>query len=169
MISMIVAVDDAGGIGKDGGIPWHFKEDMKYFARTTKNSTCIMGRKTYDSMIEVLGKRKNLLKGRQSIVISRNPDLDPVGAELVKSLSEALTVATREDVFIIGGEGIYREGLGLADRVYITRIPGYYRCDVHLTDLLEEVEYTFRMGFSRRSEKDHRLIHEWYQRSQNEI
>ena len=169
MISMIVAVDDEGGIGKDGGIPWHFREDMKHFAKTTADSSCIMGRKTYDSMIEVLGKKKNLLKGRQSIVVSRNPDLDPVGAELAKSLPEALMMATREDVYIIGGEGIYREGLCLAERVYITRIPGLYRCDVHLSDLLEEVEFTFRIRSSRPSEENNNLIYECYQRDQNEV
>jgi len=169
-----VAIDDALGIGKDGGIPWHFKEDMQFFAKTTKGSTCIMGRKTYDSMVKVLGERKALLKGRQSIVVSRNPELITMGAELAKSLPEALKLATNESIFLIGGESIYTDGLSFADHVYITRIPGYYRCDVSLTGIFDSwransVGKDFKIETSQPSELGSSLIYECYKRKQNEI
>jgi dihydrofolate reductase len=57
-VNIIVAVDDAGGFGKDGKIPWHFPEDFKRFKEITKDSVCVMGRNTYEDMLEMVKSRK---------------------------------------------------------------------------------------------------------------
>jgi len=151
-ISIIVAVDEGNGIGKDGGIPWFFSEDMKFFARTTKGGTCIMGRKTYESMVGRVGNEEALLKGRQSIVVTRNRAIVPVGAESVSSLSEAIETASRDDVFIIGGASIYTDALAVADRVYITRVPGNFNCDVNVGIMMNLIERFCRKEASSTSE-----------------
>ena len=77
-VSLIAAVDSNGGIGKNGKLPWNIPQDMKHFKEITSNSTCIMGRKTYFDMLEMM-KIKNIivkndiLPTRQSIVITSDP------------------------------------------------------------------------------------------------
>lgn len=151
MKALIVAIDQENGIGKNGCIPWCHPEDMKFFSKTTKNSTCIMGRKTYEDIFEKLRNTDQLLPHRESLVISHQDDFTPQGAKRYKSLEEALQAASNDDVFFTGGSGIYDEAIKLVDTVYITEIPGTHECDVkisedflrHLLDhfiLTEEVE-----------------------------
>ncbi|NIO40974.1 MAG: hypothetical protein GTO41_12820 [Burkholderiales bacterium] len=111
-------------IGKDGALPWHLPEDLKRFRRLTMGHPIIMGRKTYDS----IGRA---LPGRRNIVISRNPDLAIAGVDTVTSLEAALQVAgDAKDVFIIGGQQIYRAALSLADRIELTLIGQDFDGDV---------------------------------------
>lgn len=163
---MIVAVDLNGGIGKDGGIPWHYKEDMQYFAKTTKGSTCIMGRITYDSIAAKTGTDEALLKGRQSIVISRNPELVVRGAEVVQSLSEALEMA-KNDVFIIGGKRLYDEGIHIANEVHITTVCKGFDCDVSI-DIMDTITKKFDRVSSKTTVGSD-LIFEVFKRDLHEI
>lgn len=150
--SIIVAIDDDNGIGKDGGIPWFFSEDMKFFARTTKGGTCIMGRKTYESMVGRVGNEEALLKGRQCIVVTRNTKLVPVGAEVAYSLLEAIQRASRDDIFFMGGASIYSDALAFVDRVYITRVPGDFECDVNVNSMMDGILQYYRKETSTTSE-----------------
>ncbi len=114
-ISMIAAVGKNLELGKNNDLIWHFKEDMKFFKETTMGHPVIMGRKTFESLPKAL-------PGRRNIVISSNPDYKTDGAETVSSINEALEIAKKEDVFIIGGGRIYKEFLPYADNLYLTEI-----------------------------------------------
>lgn len=122
-ISLIVAVADNNVIGMNNKMPWHIPEDFKHFKEITMGKPCIMGRKTYESILDQLGKP---LPGRTSIVVSRS-GYEHEGAVSASSLEEAINKASAEDsdeVMIIGGAQIYKEALNknLADRVYLTRV-----------------------------------------------
>ncbi len=141
-LSIIVAVDKDGGFGKKGKIPWFFPEDLKHFQKTTKNSVCIMGRRTYVDMLEMVNKRRDeplkgketpILKGRDSYVVTSNPDLDAPGATVVSSIRAAiqsLTEADKREVFVIGGERMYIEALAYTNVIYMSIVKNKtYDCD----------------------------------------
>jgi len=124
MIKMIAAVSQNGYIGLDGKLPWHYPEDMKLFASKTKNSTIIMGRKTFES----IGSRP--LPNRRNIVISRLANglgvLNHEGIEVFASVPEALdTCDNGKDVWIVGGERIYEAGMEFADEIHLTIVPNW--------------------------------------------
>jgi len=122
---MIVAVAQDGVIGLDGGIPWHISEDMRYFKKTTMGKPIIMGRKTWESM----GRP---LPGRQNIVVSTQQPLDTEGVTVVRDLDAALQAADSvEEAMIIGGAGLYKQGLDVAQRVYLTEVHAQYDGDTH--------------------------------------
>lgn len=132
-ISLIVAVDQDGGIGKDGRLPWNFKQDLKFFSKTTRGKVCIMGRSTYNDVFKSIGNKEQLLPKRESIVISRDPMFTPYGAEAALSVPDALLTAAAmddKDIVFIGGKSIYTAACNIIDTAYITRIPGSYECDV---------------------------------------
>jgi dihydrofolate reductase len=119
-ISIIVAAAENGIIGRNGGLPWHLSDDLRRFKRLTMGHTIIMGRRTWES----IGRA---LPGRRTIVVSRNPELqiDVADVEVALYLDEALDFAKASgegEAFIVGGAELYRESLGRADRIYLTRV-----------------------------------------------
>lgn len=118
---MIAAMAKNRVIGKENGLPWDIPEDMKYFMTTTQGKLVIMGRKTFDSLGKPLPKRVNY-------VVTRNPGFKAQGVQVFSSLASAVNAAKQEvqgkddEIFIIGGEEIYRQGLSFADRIYLTEI-----------------------------------------------
>ena len=78
IISILVAADEGGGIGKNGRLPWHLSDDLKNFRRLTMGHHVLMGRRTYEA---VTGK----LPGRKLLVLSRDPDFDPEDARAFSS------------------------------------------------------------------------------------
>ena len=132
---MIVAMDEKNGIGKDNKIPWHFREDMRFFASETKglgNNAVIMGRKTHES----IGK---ILPGRENIVISRSPMpeslKDKENIQWVASPEEADIYCQLQEfdaVWIIGGSSIYEyysQKTAIIDEILVTNICETYECD----------------------------------------
>lgn len=122
-ISIIVALSRNRVIGKDGRLPWHIPEDLRWFKQKTYGHTVIMGRKTYES----IGR---ILPGRENIIITGQKNYSAPGAKIFNSLEEALKNAEmginkfhkNEEVFIIGGESIFNQALGFAHRLYFTLI-----------------------------------------------
>jgi dihydrofolate reductase len=117
-LSLIVATDEKGVIGKDNIIPWHMPADMAHFKQTTLGHPIIMGRKTFES----IGRP---LPGRQNIVVSRQPDFSPDGVQVAHSLDQAIALAVVshvKEIFIIGGQSIYEEALAKASKIYLTLI-----------------------------------------------
>lgn len=116
-IAIVVAAAENGVIGRDNALPWgRLSDDLRRFKALTLGHTVIMGRKTLES----IGKG---LTGRRNLVVSRNPEFRPVGAERVPSLEAALDAAGPAcDVYIIGGAEIYRQALPLADTIYLTLV-----------------------------------------------
>ena len=116
-ISAIVAVDRNNAIGKQGQLLCHMPADMKRFRNITMGHSIVMGRKTFESF------PKGALPGRQNIVVTRNKDYAPDGVTVVHSIEEALAAAIMPgDVFIIGGEKIYRSTFNLLNTIYLTVI-----------------------------------------------
>lgn len=116
-IKMIVAVSLNGVIGLDGKIPWNYPEDMKYFRKMTLDSTIIMGRKTYESIGKPLPKRRNI------IITSSN--IENENAECFSSLKDSINSVTfhSNDIWLIGGFSIYKEGMIYTDEIHLTLIP----------------------------------------------
>jgi dihydrofolate reductase len=116
MISLVVGRDKNGAIGKGNDIPWYAPEDLKFFKRETLGGAIIMGRNTWDSL------PFKPLKDRMNIVVSSQG----CGAEHVcKSVSGAVELAYASGyrrVYGIGGAGIYREMIEIADRLLITEV-----------------------------------------------
>ena len=127
MIKIIVAMSKNRVIGNSNTLIWHLPEDLKRFRQLTTGNTIVMGRQTYES----IGKP---LPNRRSIIITRNPDYKVEGCEIVNSLEEALLLSN-SDCFIIGGGEIYRQAIGIADRLYITSIDKYFEGDTKFPDI----------------------------------
>ena len=116
LVSIIVAADEHGGIGRAGGLPWHLPEDLKRFKALTMGKPIVMGRKTWDS----IGRP---LPGRRSLVVSRRPGLALDGVEVFDSLEAALrAVRDVPETCVIGGAEIYRLALPLAETLHLTRV-----------------------------------------------
>jgi dihydrofolate reductase len=104
-------------------MPWHLPEDLKRFRALTMNHHIIMGRKTWES----IGR---LLPGRHHVIVSRRAGYTVAGASVVRSLDEALAECAGDgEVFVIGGEQIYRAALPVADRLYVTEVEGDFAGD----------------------------------------
>lgn len=119
-VGMIVAVAENGVIGKDNGIPWFYKGDLKWFKETTKNTAIVMGRKTWESL------PKKPLPQRYNVVVTGSDRSKFEGATVTRSLRQAIATCEAEgyrDIWLIGGARIYKEGLGLADVLFITKVP----------------------------------------------
>src|SRR5947209_11234361 len=112
MISIVVAYAQGRVIGKDGKIPWHLPNDLKHFKRITSGHTVVMGRKT----LEAIGRP---LPHRRNVVLTHSHNLCLPGVEVIHSIQEVIALG---NVFIIGGETVYRQFLELAERLYITEI-----------------------------------------------
>lgn len=117
MISIIVAVSEDLGIGRDNDLLWHIPEDLRRFKQLTLGNTVVMGRRTWESL------PKRPLPGRTNVVITDIPDQDFEGAVSAYSIEDALAKCEKgKEVFIMGGGSIYRQFMPLADRLYITHV-----------------------------------------------
>jgi dihydrofolate reductase len=125
-VAIIVAADERGGIGRDGGLPWHLPEDLKRFKALTMGKPMVMGRRTWDS----IGRP---LPGRRSMVVSRRSGLALDGAEVYGSLEAALEAAAdAPETCVIGGAEIYRQALSRAEVVHLTRVHALVDADTFL-------------------------------------
>jgi dihydrofolate reductase len=115
----IVAVGRNGAIGKGGSIPWHYSADLKFFKRQTSASACVMGRRTWLSLGKPLPNRLNIVMSKDALI---------EGLESVIVLRDKLSVLSLRpylacDLFIIGGEQVYRTFLDVIDKWIVTEIP----------------------------------------------
>ena len=138
IVSAIAAVAENGTIGRDGDLPWHLPDDLKYFQRTTRGHHVITGRKNYES----IPPKYRPLKDRVNIVVTHDQHYEAPGAVVVHSVEEALAYAQKHgeaETFIIGGGQIYREALEkkLVDRLHITRVHAQVPGDTRFPDLVE--------------------------------
>jgi len=107
-------------IGQDNGLIWHVPADMKRFKALTLGKPVIMGRKTFESIVAIIGKP---LPGRTNIVVTRNADYNYEGVVTATSLEAAFAKALEEhptEIHIGGGAELYRQALPYVDRLYIT-------------------------------------------------
>jgi len=123
-VAIMVAHDPNLLIGAEGGLPWHYSEDLKHFKRTTMGHPLLMGRGVFEELNE------KPLPGRKNIVLSRTKNYEHVPT--YTSAEEALQQLEQEGeelVFIIGGGDVYRQTLGRADFLYVTEIHKEYEGD----------------------------------------
>jgi dihydrofolate reductase len=119
---LIAAVGDNGVIGQGGGLPWRLKSDLAHFRAVTMGRPMVMGRKTFAS----IGKP---LKGRTTIVVSRDPNFGAPGIIVAPDVATALTVAhgeaqrrSADAIAVVGGADIFAVTLGRADRLVISHV-----------------------------------------------
>lgn len=121
-IALIVAHDPNLVIGKEGTLPWHYSEDLKYFKRITMGHPIVMGRGVFEELNE------KPLPGRENIVLSRSKTYDHVPS--FNSIPAALEYLKGNDlVFIIGGGEVYRQLLPDADKLFVTEIHETFKGD----------------------------------------
>ena len=122
IISAMVAVGKENVIGKDNDIPWRLPNDWKYLRKVTMGHSIILGRKNYES----IGKP---LEGRKNIIMTTNEDYKAPGCYIAHSVEQALSMCEGEEVFILGGEEIYRQFQPYTHKLYITKINHYFKGD----------------------------------------
>jgi dihydrofolate reductase len=149
VIRLIAAIDNRGGITKDGDTPWRLRKELAYFKRLTWGSTVLLGRKTYDTI-------GHPLPGRHNIVASRRSGLVLPGCTVVNNLA-----SLPPDVWVVGGE-LFEQTIGRADELYLTRVDADFDCDrffpeyetefkrVSQSDMQEENGISFRYEVWRR-------------------
>lgn len=133
----VVAMSQNRAIGKDNQLLWHIPDDLQHFKRITQGGVIVMGRKTFESL-------PNLLPNRTHIVITRQP-IDYEGAETVHSLQDAILLAKayvhakqQNKIFIIGGGEIYHQSLEMADVLEITEVDTVIEGDAFYPDIDEK-------------------------------
>jgi len=115
-VSIIVAMAKNRVIGKKGQLPWHLPSDLRRFKQLTMGHTLLMGRCTFESI-------GTALPGRQTIVLSRDPEYRAAGCVMTTDIEAALQmVSPTEELFICGGADIYRQTLPFADKIYLTEL-----------------------------------------------
>jgi dihydrofolate reductase len=135
-MNLIAAVDKNWAIGMDNKLLVSIPEDMKYFREHTIGKVIVMGRKTLESFPG--GKP---LKQRTNIVLTKNKNYqvkDAVVVHSMEELKELLSDYPQEDIYVIGGESIYRQMLDLCDTAHITKINYAYQADAHFPNLDED-------------------------------
>jgi dihydrofolate reductase len=114
--TILVAVAQNGVIGRQNQLPWHLRSDLQRFKQLTMGHSLIMGRKTFESIGRVL-------PGRQTIVLTRSPELASPGVAVAGSLAEGLAlVEPGRQAFIVGGSQVFRDALPLVQRILLTRV-----------------------------------------------
>ena len=135
-MNLIAAVDRNWAIGYKNELLVRIPEDQKWFRETTTGKAVIMGRKTLESF-----PNKSPLKNRLNVVITSDMNYSVPGAVVVHSIDEAVE-AVRDyadnDVYVIGGESIYRQMLPLCSTAHITKVDYAYQADAHFPDLDKE-------------------------------
>ncbi len=137
-MNLIVAVDKNWAIGKENKLLVSIPADMKYFRETTKGNVVIMGRKTLESF-----PQSQPLKNRVNIVITKNEEYQVKGAVVVHSVEEAIEESKKYEgeVYVIGGESIYRAMLPYCKTAYVTKIDHAYAADTYFPNLDEEKDW----------------------------
>ena len=152
----IVAVGRNGEIGRGGAIPWHYPADLRFFKEQTTGHACVMGRRTWLSL-------KKPLPNRLNIVMTRSAEVAPQESVLVvrdKVSVLSLRPYLRCDLFVVGGEQVYRAFRDEIDRWIVTRVP----LDVPDADTLMPADFLegFRRGETRQIDAGLRI--EFYER-----
>jgi dihydrofolate reductase len=135
-MKLIVAIDENGGIGRDGGLPWNLKEDMAFFKEMTNGGIVIMGSGCYDSLPD----KFKPLPNRLNVVISRS-DRQFHGCMTFKYPFDILDddyLMSKENIWVIGGSQIYDIFIDIVDELYVTEVMGSFSCDVWFPKIDDE-------------------------------
>jgi len=136
-VTLIAAVAANGVIGADGEMPWHYPEDLRQFRERTLGHPVILGRVTYEAIVDRLG---GPLPGRTNVVLTRTParvetaqpDVHTAGG--IEEAIEATRATDAEEAFVAGGATVYEQFLPRADRMVLTEIHEPYAGDTSFPD-----------------------------------
>jgi len=134
-IALVAAVAENGVIGADGELPWHYSEDLQHFKETTMGHPVIMGRRTFEGIVDGLGEP---LPGRTNVVLTSSEREFPGGAVGAGSLDEALDAARdtgSEVAYVVGGATVYEQFLPDADRLVLTEVHEEYDGDTSFPEV----------------------------------
>ena len=138
----IVAVDKNWGIGKDRKLLVHLPKDLMYFKAKTLGKVVVMGRETFESL-----PGKKPLSDRINMVLSRNPDFnaDCTICKSMGALFKELEGYDMDEVFIIGGEKVYKQFLPYCNSYLVTKIDAAFEADKHFEnlDIRDDLELCF--------------------------
>lgn len=167
-MNMIVAVDANWGIGCKGRLLVSIPNDHKLFREMTTGKVIVYGRKTLETF-----PQGQPLSGRTNFVLSANPSFTRKGAEVFHSAEALLTALQQyddEEIFVVGGESVYRQMLPYCDTVHVTKIDHVYAADAYFPNLDElpeweitadsdeqtyfDIPYTF-LRYERKNSEDH--------------
>lgn len=181
---IIAAVDDRMGVGRLGGIPWYYPEDLRRFRALTLNQCVVMGRVTFESL-EQEGSKKGYLPQRHNVVLTsqpqfywerfscQHPEFDNIDftnrslSEVIESCSNHIITERRDRearpghrICFVGGAAVYEEAISLVDSIYLTRIPGDYDCDRFFPPIPDQ----FELEEQDISYTPHKLVYQKYVR-----
>jgi len=129
-ISLIVARDLNGVIGRDNALPWRLPADLRRFKALTMGKPMLMGRRTFDSI-------GHALPGRLNLVLTRDRAWQAPGTVAVHSLDEAFKEARgAAELMVIGGAELFELVLPLAERVYLTDVEATLSGDTRIPDFV---------------------------------
>jgi dihydrofolate reductase len=133
MMKLIVAVDQHWGIGDKGELLELIPPDMKHFKEKTMGKVVVMGKGTFESL-----PGRKPLQDRMNIVVTKSVQQNCEGIIVCSSLAELFSLLSgynNDDIFIIGGESIYKQCMQYCSEAYITKIEKEYRADKYFSDL----------------------------------
>jgi dihydrofolate reductase len=128
-ISMIAALARNRVIGRNGTLPWKLPDDTRHFVRTTKGKAVLMGRRTWEEVGAPL-------RGRDTIVLTRDPEFSAPGCTVVRGIEEGLRAAEgHEELVVCGGADVYAALLPRAERLYLTFVDAELEGDTFFPEL----------------------------------
>lgn len=134
---IIVAHDPNLVIGNEGGLPWHYSDDLKYFKKVTMGHPMLMGRGVFEELDE------KPLPGRENVVLSRTRNYEHVPT--FSSVEEALEYLEGEElVFVIGGGEVYRQLLPQTDKLFVTEIRQSYEGDTYFPEYRDDISSVWK-------------------------
>jgi len=150
MIALVAAVSKNGVIGAKNDLPWYLPEDLKHFKMLTTGKTVLMGRKTFESIMNRLGKP---LPNRKNVVVTRDQNyVVPDGVLVFNTVEDALNALKNEEVMVAGGGEIFKQTVARADTLYITEVDREVEGDVYFPKInparWKEIEREPHEGFS---------------------
>lgn len=136
-LAIIVAHDPNLVIGNEGGLPWHYSNDLKYFKKVTMGHPMLMGRGVFEELDE------KPLPGRENVVLSRTRNYEHIPT--FSSVEEALDYLEGEElVFVIGGGEVYRQLLPQADKLFVTEIRQSYEGDTYFPEYRDDISSVWK-------------------------
>lgn len=166
-MNIIVAVDRCWGIGHQNKLLVQIPSDMKFFRETTTGKVVVMGRKTLESFPNGIP-----LKNRTNIVLTGNYDYKVKGALVFHTVEEVLEELKKydsRDVYIIGGESVYRQFLPYCDVAHVTKINHAYQADAHFPNLDEMEEWQITAESEEQTYFDLEYQFQLYQRKSEDV
>lgn len=132
MIAALFAVDNVGGMGVNGHMPWpHNKDDMQWFKKATQGQIVVMGKRTWESP-----DMPSPLPGRTNVLFTNNfidrEDIEQIRGDVCEALVSIQKSNKKFNIFVIGGPNLLEQAKPVLEKMYITRIQGEYLSDTKI-------------------------------------